>query len=81
MTLLSHEIQERMTRFKAAIRRAGVKLTHQRLEIFAEVARTVAGYRRAGAEHVAVYVTADEPLEQFERLLAALPGAGPAARR
>ncbi len=47
----------------------------------AEVARTVADYRRAGAEHVAVYVTADQPLEQFERLLAALPGAGPATRR
>jgi Fur family peroxide stress response transcriptional regulator len=34
------EIQERVARFKAAIRRAGVKLTHQRLEIFSEVART-----------------------------------------
>ena len=34
------EIQERMSRFKAAIRCAGVKLTHQRLEIFTEVART-----------------------------------------
>jgi Fur family peroxide stress response transcriptional regulator len=39
MALPSAEIQERMTRFKAAIRRAGVKLTHQRLEIFSEVAR------------------------------------------
>jgi len=40
MKLFPAEIQERMTRFKAAIRRAGVKLTHQRLQIFAEVART-----------------------------------------
>ncbi len=40
MALPPAEIQERMTRFKAAIRRAGMKLTHQRLEIFAEVART-----------------------------------------
>jgi Fur family peroxide stress response transcriptional regulator len=40
MALPPTEIQQRMTRFKAAIRRAGVKLTHQRLEIFSEVART-----------------------------------------
>lgn len=40
MALPPNEIQHRMTRFKAAIRRAGVKLTHQRLEIFSEVART-----------------------------------------
>jgi len=40
MALPPAEIQERMARFQAAIRRAGVKLTHQRLEIFAEVART-----------------------------------------
>ncbi len=42
----------------------------------ADVAGTVAAYRDAGAEHVVVYVTADEPLEQFERLIAALPEAG-----
>ena len=35
------EIQERVSRFKAAIRRGGVKLTHQRLEIFTEVARSI----------------------------------------
>ena len=40
MAIPPAEIQERLARFKAAIRRAGVKLTHQRLEIFAEVART-----------------------------------------
>ncbi len=40
MALHPNEIQHRMTRFEAAIRRAGVKLTHQRLEIFSEVART-----------------------------------------
>jgi alkanesulfonate monooxygenase len=39
----------------------------------AEVADVVASYRRAGAEHVAVYVTADEPLKQFERIVSAIP--------
>lgn len=42
----------------------------------AEVADVVATFRGAGAEHVAIYVTADQPLEQFERLVAALPAAG-----
>jgi alkanesulfonate monooxygenase SsuD/methylene tetrahydromethanopterin reductase-like flavin-dependent oxidoreductase (luciferase family) len=42
----------------------------------ASVADTVATYRDAGAEHVAVYVTDDEPLEQFESLAAAMPAAG-----
>jgi len=41
-----------------------------------EVAARVAEYRSAGAEHVAVYVTDDQPIDQFERLLAALPAAG-----
>jgi alkanesulfonate monooxygenase SsuD/methylene tetrahydromethanopterin reductase-like flavin-dependent oxidoreductase (luciferase family) len=41
-----------------------------------DVADVVAAYRDAGAEHVAVYVTADQPLEQFERLIAAVPAAG-----
>jgi Fur family peroxide stress response transcriptional regulator len=40
MALAPDEIQHRMTRLKEALRRAGVKLTHQRLEIFSEVART-----------------------------------------
>lgn len=40
-----------------------------------EVADVVARYRSAGAEHVAVYVTDDAPLEQFTQLVAALPGA------
>jgi Fe2+ or Zn2+ uptake regulation protein len=40
MKVARDEIQERMTRVRPAIRRAGTKLTHQRLEIFAEVART-----------------------------------------
>ena len=35
------EFQDQISRFKAAIRRAGVKLTHQRLEIFTEVARSI----------------------------------------
>ena len=41
-----------------------------------EVAATVARYRDAGAEHVAVYVTDDRPIDQFTRLMAALPAAG-----
>jgi alkanesulfonate monooxygenase SsuD/methylene tetrahydromethanopterin reductase-like flavin-dependent oxidoreductase (luciferase family) len=42
----------------------------------AEVADVVAAFHTAGAEHVAVFVTADEPLEQFERLMAAVSAAG-----
>jgi alkanesulfonate monooxygenase SsuD/methylene tetrahydromethanopterin reductase-like flavin-dependent oxidoreductase (luciferase family) len=42
----------------------------------ADVADVVATFRSAGAEHVVVYVTADNPIEQFERLIAALPAAG-----
>ena len=34
------EVDRRITSFKEAIRAAGVKLTHQRLEIFREVARS-----------------------------------------
>ena len=34
------EVQERMARFKRACRDAGIKLTHQRLEIFKEAAQT-----------------------------------------
>ena len=45
-----------------------------------EVAARVAAYRAAGADHVAVYVTDDRPIDQFERLLAALPSAGVATR-
>ncbi len=41
-----------------------------------EVARVVAAYRRAGAEHVVVYVTSDDPIEQFTHLMSALPAAG-----
>jgi alkanesulfonate monooxygenase SsuD/methylene tetrahydromethanopterin reductase-like flavin-dependent oxidoreductase (luciferase family) len=41
-----------------------------------EVASVVAAFCAAGARHVAIYVTADEPLGQFERLVAALPAAG-----
>ncbi len=46
----------------------------------AEVAGVVSEFRSAGAEHVAVYVTADQPLEQFERLIAALATVGVPAR-
>jgi alkanesulfonate monooxygenase SsuD/methylene tetrahydromethanopterin reductase-like flavin-dependent oxidoreductase (luciferase family) len=41
-----------------------------------QVAEVVATYRSAGAEHVALYVTADEPLVQFERLIGALHPVG-----
>jgi len=34
----AEEIQRRMTRFEEALRRAGAKLTHQRREVFLEVA-------------------------------------------
>lgn len=46
----------------------------------AEVAAVVDTYRRAGARHVAVYVTEDQPLEQFERLTGALATVGAPAR-
>ncbi len=38
-----------------------------------EVATRIAEYRAVGAEHVAVYVTDDQPIDQFEHLMAALP--------
>jgi len=41
-----------------------------------EVAGRLAEYRAVGARHVAVYVTDDEPIDQFTRLLEALPAAG-----
>jgi alkanesulfonate monooxygenase SsuD/methylene tetrahydromethanopterin reductase-like flavin-dependent oxidoreductase (luciferase family) len=41
-----------------------------------EVAACVAEYRSAGAEHVAIYVTDDQPIDQFERLMEALPAVG-----
>lgn len=42
----------------------------------AEVAARIAEYRAVGAEHVAIYVTDDRPIDQFARLMAALPAAG-----
>ncbi len=45
-----------------------------------QVAGVVADFRSAGADHVATYVTADEPLEQFERLVGALATVGVPAR-
>jgi alkanesulfonate monooxygenase SsuD/methylene tetrahydromethanopterin reductase-like flavin-dependent oxidoreductase (luciferase family) len=41
-----------------------------------EVAARVAQYREVGAEHLAIYVTDDQPLDQFARLMVALPAAG-----
>jgi alkanesulfonate monooxygenase SsuD/methylene tetrahydromethanopterin reductase-like flavin-dependent oxidoreductase (luciferase family) len=40
------------------------------------VAQTVATYRRCGAEHVVLYMTDDEPLDQFSQLIEALRQAG-----
>ena len=40
MSLAWKEIERRLARFETACREAGAKLTHQRLEIFREVAQT-----------------------------------------
>ena len=40
MKINNHEIEGRLAHFRAVCRNAGVKLTHQRLEIFREMART-----------------------------------------
>ncbi len=40
MDITREELQSRMERFEEALRSAGVKLTHQRIEIFREVAKT-----------------------------------------
>jgi Fur family peroxide stress response transcriptional regulator len=40
MNVKQVEVQRRLVRFKDVCRRAGLKLTHQRMEIFREVART-----------------------------------------
>jgi Fur family peroxide stress response transcriptional regulator len=37
---MPEEVQQRMDRFKRVLKRAGVKLTHQRLEIFREAAKS-----------------------------------------
>ena len=39
--ITTEELQQRMNRFKEVLGRAGVKLTHQRLEIFQEVAKSI----------------------------------------
>ena len=41
-TVVSAEVERRIERFRAALKRAGVKLTYQRLEIFRELARSLA---------------------------------------
>jgi len=40
MTISANQIDERMRRFEQACRSARIKLTHQRIEIFREVAKT-----------------------------------------
>ena len=40
MKIASREIEQRMERFKKTCRHSGMKLTHQRMEIFREVAQT-----------------------------------------
>jgi alkanesulfonate monooxygenase SsuD/methylene tetrahydromethanopterin reductase-like flavin-dependent oxidoreductase (luciferase family) len=42
----------------------------------ADVTEAVAAYRAAGCRHVALYVTADQPIDQFEHLTSALRRAG-----
>jgi len=42
----------------------------------AEVTEAITSYRAAGARHVALYVTADQPMDQFEHLTSALRRAG-----
>jgi len=41
MEVAGHEVERRVERFKDAARKTGVKLTHQRLEIFREVAASL----------------------------------------
>ena len=41
MNISKEELKERMDKFKAALKVSGIKLTHQRLEIFKEVAKSV----------------------------------------
>ena len=40
MDVEKREVKERMTHFETVLRREGIKLTHQRMQIFREVART-----------------------------------------
>jgi Fur family peroxide stress response transcriptional regulator len=40
MSVCQEELQRRLERFRDVCRRSGMKLTHQRMEIFREVART-----------------------------------------
>lgn len=56
MTTETIETQTRLERFKAAARSAGIKLTHQRLEIFRVLASSVE-HPSAEAVHRAVQVT------------------------
>lgn len=56
MSVESGEIQRRLERFKAAARDAGIKLTHQRLEILRAVASSVE-HPSAEAVHRAVQAT------------------------
>jgi alkanesulfonate monooxygenase SsuD/methylene tetrahydromethanopterin reductase-like flavin-dependent oxidoreductase (luciferase family) len=46
----------------------------------ADVAKVTTDYLQAGADHVAVFVADDRPLDQFERLMSALVAAGVPAR-
>lgn len=40
MKIEKREVEARLTHFETVLRREGVKLTHQRMEIFREIART-----------------------------------------
>lgn len=41
LNILPEELKKRMGQFKEALKKSGIKLTHQRLEIFKEVAKSV----------------------------------------
>jgi Fur family peroxide stress response transcriptional regulator len=41
MNIDTHEVEERMAHFESVCRREEIKLTHQRIEIFREIAQTV----------------------------------------
>ena len=41
MKISAEELNQRIARFKEGLRRSGVKLTHQRIEIFQELARSL----------------------------------------
>lgn len=70
-----HRALARGTRWMSSLYRIPAKAFARHLVYgtASDVAKVVTNFWSAGAEHVAIYVTANEPLEQFDRLIAALP--------